>query len=513
MNLFAIALAFAVLVAPAAAQTTAPAGSRTLLMVDDHDIVYRSGTYRILHPAKRHAVNPVIAQDKPWEITISYNSVYRNADTGRYQMWYQVLVKASPETLSVCYAESDDGVHWSKPMLGIVKHDGNDTNMLLEPADGHYGASVLVDPRDPDSSRRYKMAMFRAVEVDGRKVLGPAVAFSPDGIRWTMHPKVPLMLGAFGKRTDPPLAGDASHAGGAPLAVSDVVNPMYDAPRGVFALYCKTWLDGPDGVTHWTRAVVRTESRDFINWSKPQLVVTPDEFDSDGFEYRPPTRQVNPTRRGIQLHGGPVFLNNDVYFALLQKMDGEITGKMPSELAVSRDGIRWQRRFRDVPFIGLDPYKNNFDSGCIWSSETPIAVEDEIRFYYGAYSGLWSHGGDLLRKPSGVGLATIPRDRFAGIKPIERLGHVTTRPLDLAGVRMMTVNADATGGPLRVEILSADGFRIPGYTKDHAVPIDGDALRHDVAWKTGKTLADLSAGRYMLRVHLERAELFAITLK
>src|SRR5262245_1010253 len=134
-----------VLATPALAQpTTAPSAvERTLLFVDDALVLYRSGTYRILHPAKRHAVNPVIAQDKPWEATISYNSVYRDPKTGKHQMWYQVLVKPSPETLSVAYAESDDGVRWTKPLLGIVKHEGKDTNMVFEPADGHYGASVL----------------------------------------------------------------------------------------------------------------------------------------------------------------------------------------------------------------------------------------------------------------------------------------------------------------------------------------------------------------------------------
>jgi hypothetical protein len=504
-------LLFATIVGASLADQTSPS-SRTLLFVDDAQVLYRSGTYRILHPAKRHAVNPVIAQDKPWEVTISYNSVYRNPDTGKYQMWYQALVKASPETLTVCYAESDDGVRWTKPNLGLFKHEGKDTNMVLEPVDGHYGASVLIDPRDPDAARRYKMAIFRAVEENGKKALGPAVAFSPDGIHWTIHPKVPLMRGSFGRRTDPPVAGDTSFEWGVPLGISDVVNAMYDEPRGVFAMYCKTWLDSPEGKTIWKRAIVRMESKDFINWSKPQLVIAPDEFDSDGFEYRPETRKVNPNRRGIQLHGGPVFLYNDIYFSLLQKMDGEITGKMPTELAVSRDGINWLRHFRDVPFIGLDPYKNNFDSGCIWSSETPVILDDEIRFYYGGYSGLWNYGGDLLRKPSGVGLATIRRDRFAGIKPIEALGQVTTRSVDLSNVKSMTINVDATAGPVQVEVLSSTGFRIPGFSRDDATPVTGDELRQPITWKSGKTLSDLPPGKYMLRIHLERAELFAVTL-
>lgn len=492
-----------------AAQSAAVASGRTLLLVDDALVSYRSGTYRVLHPAQRHAVNPVIAQDKPWELTIAYNTVYRDPKTGRHQMWYQAHSSKSPEIAAVCYAESMDGVRWEKPLLGLFKFGGKDTNMVIDGADGHYSASVVVDPRDADASRRYKMAFFRVAHVDGKKVMGLAVAFSPDGIHWTIHPKIPLLPGAYGKRADPPLAGDSSWEGGVPLAVSDVIDVMYDAPREVFAIYSKTWLDMPEGKMFWKRAIVRTESKDFIHWSKPQLVIAPDEFDGTGVEYRPPTVKVHPNRRGVQLHGGPTFLHHDVYFSLLHKMDGEITGQMPSELAVSRDGFKWQRLFRDRPFIDVDPFKNRFDSGCIWASSTPVILEDEIRFYYGAYSGLWN--GDLFRKPSGVGLVSIRRDRFAGLKPIEAIGQVTLKPVDLRGVQGMTVNADATSGSVRVEVLSDGGFRIPGFTKEDAAPLTGDSLRHTVSWK-GRTLRDLPPGRYQFRLHLENSEVFAVTL-
>ena len=43
---------------------------RTILLVDDHDVLYRSGTERVLHPATRHPANPLILQDKPWEVAI-----------------------------------------------------------------------------------------------------------------------------------------------------------------------------------------------------------------------------------------------------------------------------------------------------------------------------------------------------------------------------------------------------------------------------------------------------------
>ncbi len=73
------------------------------------------------------------------------------------------------------------------------------------------------------------------------------------------------------------------------------------------------------------------------------------------------------------------------------------------------------------------------------------------------------------------------------------------------------MNADAADGSVRVELLNDDGYRVRGFSRDDAVPMKGDSLRHIVAWN-GKTLDQLPAGPYLLRIHLDRATVFAITL-
>src|SRR5512134_1609553 len=65
------------------------AKGRTLLLVDDHDVLYRSGTRRVLHQPQRHPKNPLVGEVKPWEVAIGWTSIYRDPQTGTYQLWYQ----------------------------------------------------------------------------------------------------------------------------------------------------------------------------------------------------------------------------------------------------------------------------------------------------------------------------------------------------------------------------------------------------------------------------------------
>lgn len=452
---------------------------RTVLFVDDHEVLYRPGTRRVLRPADPHSGNPVLGDEKPWERTVAYNTVHRDSVTGRYQMWYQAYGGALGTC--VCYATSDDGIRWTKPMLDLYPIDGEPTNIVLT-GRGHYGASVLFDPRSDDPARRYKMAFWEHPE---GKTYGLGVAFSPDGVHWSKHPGTPL-LEAFP---------------GVCHTISDVIDVMFDAPRNRFAIYGKTWIDGPDG-KQWKRAIIRSESLDFVEWSEPRLVMAPDEDDGwEGDSLEIEWSPVGGGSKGVQLHGGPVFFRHGVYFSLVQKMDARLTGRMPIELALSRDGLHWDRPFRRDPFIAT-PDRDGFGS-LVWSNSTPIILDDSIRFYYGAYSGRWSGGrANFLSKPTGVGMATLPLDRFAGLRPIDRIGQVTLRPASMAPAAGLRVNGDAGDGAIRVELMDARARTIPEYSKENADPIRGDSLRHPVTWRDGAG-ADLPAGDYTIRLHLE----------
>jgi len=471
-------------------------GSRTILFVDDHDILYRSGTERVLTPFKRHASNPVVpAREFPWEVAIGWTSIYRDPDTGKYQLWYQAFtgdrLEKRTQDCAVCYAESDDGIHFEKPMLDLLRFENHaKTNIVLIGNGGYsyrYGNAVVVDP-DPDdpanlsdSAKRYKMSYFDWAGVGDQEYPGLCVAFSPDGIVWTKHPLAPLSRMAYGKGVfggPVPFADDDSEPWLIPLSMSDAVDSMWDPVRNVYAIYVKMWIDGPDGGQFWKHAMGRIESPDFVNWSKPQLILAPDDNDSSHVEF----------------HTSPVFYHAGRYFGLKQIRDrGTGGGTINIELAVSRDGLTWERPFQNRYVLPRSD-GNAFDSGSIFTNATPVILEDEIRFYYGAYSGGATDANDRGHL-SGVGLATIPRDRFAGIRPVavsdqatvakphEHVGQVTLKPMDLSDVKALTLNADASEGEIRVEVLGASGRRIRQYGREDAVVIRGDGLRHAVRWK------------------------------
>ena len=484
------------------------AAEQTILLADDHDILIRPGTKRVLHQPTRHRLNPLISETKPWEQAIGYCSVYCNEQTGRYQLWYQSYAGHRAKDLTrrdvVCYAESDDGIHWVKPNLShFAFNDEMETNIVLVGNGGrsvNYGAAVLFDARDPDRTRQYKMAYWdfpapSTVEAGGNPLPGLFVAFSEDGIRWKKHSTVALLQADYGDPGKPPLAAKPNDGEFTRPAISDVIDLMYDPNRETFVIYAKTWIDGPDGSRFWKRAIVRTESKDFVQWSPPQLVMAPDDEDEG------------------QLHGAPVFLRHGVYFSLIQNLDfGGFdkggTGNMAGELSLSRDGFTWRRPFRKTPFLPVDGDGGSFDAGCLWTNAMPIIHGDEVRFYYGAYP---SWHADINVESTGIGMATLPLDRFVGLRPVTATAQITLKLLPFNAASALSINANAVDGAVRVELLNSSGYRIPGFTKEDAIAIEGDDVRQPVRWQN-KTLSELPAGRYHTRLHLDNAEVFSVVL-
>lgn len=518
---------------------------QTLLLVDDHHVMYRSGTRRVFHPAIVNPSNPVIREEKPWEMAIAWTSVVRHAESGKYQLWYQAYGghrdARKTHRCVVCIAESDDGINFTKPDLS--HHDFKTdrepfaghfekTNIVLLGGGGYgdrYANSVLYEPESPDPARRYKMLYTDfAEDQEGQEWPAFHAAFSPDGVRWTKAAENPLNRTAYGGRgTQPPFSDENVYSEvwdsgkeftrktwRIPFSMSDAADVFYDPRHEAYVVYGKAWIQGPAGGLAWKHAMARVESKDFLTWTKPQLVANTDDLDPVNTEF----------------HTSPVFFKDGCYFCLNQILSarGETTGAkadaMHIELMISRDGLRWDRPFRETPFIAAD--EQAFSNGGVFTNATPVYLDDQIRFYYGGYNSGAIGGGAKLTDPSqqsGVGFASIERDRFAGIrpvaisaqstlkKPLENIGQITLKPIGLEGVQDVSLNADARGGEIRVELLDEDGYRVRGYSRADAVPLRGDSLSHRVTWN-GRGWANLPAGKYSLRLHLDNAEVFAVTL-
>ena len=257
---------------------------RTILFIDDKDVLYRSGTKKTVYPLKKYEGNPVIAPNKIWESSVGWNSEYRDPKTGKFQMWYQAYSTKRKEDKRlqsvVCYAESEDGKTWVKPNLGLFPYyEEKDTNIVLIGSGGYgdrYCNSVVVDANEKDPAKRYKMVYYDwETGENAKKGAGTFLAFSPDGIHWTKYEGGMVSKTNFGgKGKQPPLVEDGFYSEETgkdgqikrtwlvPITMSDAIDVFYDESRQAFVGYGKMWYQGPDGGHAWKHGMGRIESKD-----------------------------------------------------------------------------------------------------------------------------------------------------------------------------------------------------------------------------------------------------------
>ena len=105
-------------------------GSRRELFVDNFLIERLNGARLKLHEPKPAGV--AIRYDSPWEghpdLPLSfYTTVLKDGDT--FRIYYRGAY--DPLIVNNCYAESVDGVSWSKPKLGLVDVGGSTANNVI----------------------------------------------------------------------------------------------------------------------------------------------------------------------------------------------------------------------------------------------------------------------------------------------------------------------------------------------------------------------------------------------
>jgi len=441
----------------------------------------------------------LIKPDRPWEMDpegneerISLYSCVRKED-GRVRIWYGSCRGVGMSEIRVAYAESEDGIHFLKPKLGLHEVDGSKENNIVLPGPRIAGAAVWVDPKAPPE-HRYK-TQTKVYPPGQREKL--EMHSSPDGIHWKLfaEPKV-------------------GH-----IDTQNII--LWEPSVGRYLFFTRFWEKNLD-LNKRYRTVRRLESDDLVTWENEKPIMVPDDRDwsihpRSGVSGRPP----------VDFYGGAVFKYEEAdqaYLMFTQSywhwMDWGEAGLGPAtidvQLAVSRDPEHFERIGGRSAFIGLGP-EGRFDSRFIWAMPNPIRMGDELWIYYVASNR--DHSKSKILDPaaekdmSGIGRAVLRLDGFVSVDADYRPGRFTTPPLRFQG-NHLELNIDAAGGgSVRVELLDENREPIKGFGKDEAIPIARNSVRMPVVWKGNPDLSALAGRTVRMRFHMTNASLYAFQFK
>lgn len=436
----------------------------------------------------------LLTGDRPWESWQMGGMSSLLHENGKFRLWYGVSHGIrNGEEYAVAYAESDDGLHWTKPDLGLVEYEGSRQNNLVVGYSSVVG-QVFVDPNSP-ANQRYRMlvAIYPHQPGDPPKYL--TLLSSPDGLRWTKPERNVVREGEF--------------------ALDTQSQAFWDRDRNTYVLFTRM---GP-----W-RQVGRSESRDPFVFPPPQHVMRPEV----------------PMRADFYQAGVTKYAEaQDAYFALVpvffhpgdergQPTEGhpllrfryrgnEVSAVAPDTLDLhlftSDDSLAWHRRGDHEPFIGLGP-DGRFDSRSLYPGVGYAVVKDELWFYYSAYNctHIESLDGDQpFEKYLGtITRATLRRDGFVAARAGHAGGELRTHPLTFTGDQL-ELNIDCSaGGFANVELQTAAGEPIPGYTLADSDRIYHNNLRKRVSWRGETSLATLAGKPVRLRIQLGDSKLYAL---
>ena len=501
------ALLLLILPASAAEKSAIFVGGDKQLFIDDKFIESSEGVTLVMNPPYQTG-EILLTTDQPWEQGAyigSYNSILKEEgpDGPRIRLWYDLIEgKGVPGNgfRAVAYAESEDGVHFRKPILKLVELKGSKENNLVFPADLSKmtvgGGSVFRDenPSCPPGER-YK-SWSKLYQTPGTYRGANRFWYSGDGLHWHLYDTMPTGLRAADTQ---------------PTWFWDQLIKRY---RG----YSREKPDLASGKR--TRMGGYNESDDMLHWDSFMIVIRADETDLGRPEGLTRYAESGEAIEGftripakvMDFYGPGVFQYGEapgIYFAMISafyhwRMD---EGKSwpdtaDVQLAVSRDGRQFRRLGGRKPFLRLGP-AGSFYSKWVWFMPQPVRMGDELWIYYSGNND--DHSGRVDPKAgqrmTGVTRAILRLDGFVSADAAYTGGTLTTPPIIFEG-KSLELNLDTSaGGVAQIEIQEASGKPVPGYTLAEADELNGNSVRMSVSWQ-GRTDLSVLAGR-PLKLHFK----------
>lgn len=478
-------------------------GSRRELFVDRYLIERLDGAE--LRLAQPLSGGVALAFEKPWEGAFcGYCTILQ--DGGTVRLYYRGWPGGDPTTQVACLAESDDGITFTRPNLGLYEVAGTRENNVLLTTDpdafdlqvqesvfAHNFAPLLdARPGVPPDQRYKALAHGNVVDNNGHKAAGLFAFASADGVRWRMLTDQPIITkGLFDSQN----LAFWSEAEGCYVCYLRVVGRI-----GCDLGETIGWRDG-------VRSIARATSDDFLNWSEP--------VEMDMGETTPEHLYTNQTQ--------PYFRAPHLYIALpgrffpgrkiLTDAEGEAFGIHSHKdvgywhdcsdavLLTSRGGNTYDRTFMEA-FVrpGLD--RRNWSSRCNYPACGLIqTAPEEMSFYIERHN---AQDKKFLER------MTLRLDGFASLHAGYAGGQMLSRPIAFAGRQLEINYSTSAGGSLRIAIEDEHAVALEGFSFDECDGIIGDEIRRTVSWQGREDLSALAGRPIRLRIQLRDADLYAL---
>ncbi|MBN2291392.1 MAG: hypothetical protein JXM70_03140 [Pirellulales bacterium] len=459
--------------------------SRLELFVDDYLIDKMSGDAELqLHRPSEG--NLVMVYDRPWEGNRSgWQVISRDGDS--FRMYYcgsQIKLTKGGYSMPfcvTCYAESKDGIHWTRPELGLVEFNGSKKNNIIWNGEESNTFAPFKDT-NPDCPPDQLYKAF-ALLSKNRKVRGLHVLKSPDGIHWSRMTKKPVITKGY---------------------FDSYNQAFWDPLRGEYREYHREFRDGRD--------IMTSTSKDFINWTEPEfLKYEPQRFTELYTNHTTPYYRAPHILLGFPTRyvaGRAMLTPLNERISRSKKRFG--TDYTDGGFMTSRDAKTfkvWPEAFIRPGLVekGRWVYGANFQNyGLIETKSSIPGTPNELSIY--ASEGGWEENKKLRRH-------TLRIDGFVSVNASFAGGEFVTRPITFTGNELALNYSTSAAGGIRVEIQTPDGKPIKGYTLDNCKDIFGDTLEGTVAWKGGSDLSKLAGKPLRLRFLLKDADLYSMRFR
>jgi len=466
------------------------------LFVDDFLIASTNGIVRYWNtPVKAPA--PVLrptAEDGTREggCTVATDGgLWWDPTIGKYRLWYETDWAGT-----LRYAESADGIVWTKPDIGVVKG----TNRVLDDKENRHWQSLDSWSVWPDYKAENPYASWKMMISAPGALTTDTLYSSADGRRFER-------LGVAGYSGDRTTMHFDGLLNGWVFSLRDSHKPLGRARRFHFQDVCVPAAK-PYGFPYGKGN------------PQPADTVTPEIWgELDALEYGPRGSLYNfdavpyeSLMLGVMevLHNTP----RDNY-------DSECKG-LPKQtslkFAFSRDG----RKYSHAPDSALKPCgwgSGKWDTGYLSAMGGICCVdENELRIYYSALRGdaemsCKKIGSQPMQRMGmynngAIGYATMRRDGFAGMVA-DGNGELVTRPVVFTGASRLFVNAECLYGEVAAEVLDENLTPVPGFTAAECGQMKfTDSTRRELVFKGGD-LARFAGKPVSIRFKMHCATLYS----